>query len=92
MYEIGTYIVQQSSDPTYALVIGHLKNGGEKVISINSRGVATITSTKNWYPSPKTIDEKDVPVNYLKKIVKKNKNSSISSSLRRLSAKIRINQ
>jgi len=72
-FEVGDYIKQELRDmTTWALVIGKLKNGAEKVIAVDSdRGIPAIRSTSGWYPSPVRIDESEIPEKFLKKILKK---------------------
>ncbi len=70
----GTWITQHHQDtPIYALVIGKLKNGSDKVIQAGGwQGTkAAQKTTSGWYPAPQAIDKNDIPEKFLKAIEKK---------------------
>ena len=71
-FNIGDWLHQQTGQnmETFAVVTEQLKNGGYKVISINTVfNKAKKQSTKNWYPEPTLIDEKNVPEKLKAKII-----------------------
>ena len=70
----GTWITQQHQDsPIYALVIGSLKNGSEKVIQAGGwHGTkAAQQTTSGWFPAPQEISKNDIPEKFIKAIEKR---------------------
>jgi hypothetical protein len=77
----GDWIVQDHKDyPVYAIVIGKLKNGSDKVIKAGGWGSnkASQSSTKEWYPAPKKVDKSKVPAKFVKSIEKKMSQMGVS--------------
>lgn len=71
-FQAGDFIKQNNgSEPTWALVIGHQKNGAYIVIrdSSYSRKPAK-ASTIGWSPGPIKIRREDVPKRELNRILK----------------------
>lgn len=67
----GDFIAQRrSSDTEYGIILGRLKNGSFKVVSIDiGRIKATVKSTKGWYPIPVRIKKREIPERLLDKIM-----------------------
>lgn len=78
----GQWIVQNRKDENeYGILIDQLKNGSWSVITKSDYSVggnATKKSTSGWYPTPKLIDEKDVPSKIKEKILKKAKQLGVN--------------
>lgn len=71
-FNVGDWLHQQTGKgmETFAVVTGQLKNGGYKAISINTVFTkAKKQSTRDWYPEPTLIDEKDIPEKLKAKII-----------------------
>jgi len=70
---VGDWVKQVRSDATaYAMVVDILKNGSYKELSIDDdREVATLTSTKGWFPGPVDSSKSEVPKDLLNKLSKK---------------------
>lgn len=77
---IGQWLKQERRSATeYGVVVEIMKNGAAKVISISDdRQVATINSTKGWFPVPTAIKVMEVPEGLFKKIEKKAKKTKYS--------------
>lgn len=77
-FNVGDWVIQKKSDYNiYGLLVAQLKNGGFKAIVGNDSDTKYIVpatkSTKNWYPQPIKVSEKDVPDKLFKKILDKKK-------------------